>query len=85
MVDGGACDTREPNAVTLYRTRHIRAFIGDHALMAGAQRVGVQLPAPRYSIYKSVLVFKIPTILWSAASGAGQLQRPVGLLLDVMV
>jgi len=48
------------------------------ALMAVAQRLGVQLPAPGESIDRSVLVFKMPTILQSAASGAGQLQRRVG-------
>jgi len=48
------------------------------ALMAPAQRVAVQLPAPGECIDKSVLVVKMPTILESAASGAGQLQRLVG-------
>ena len=43
-----------------------------------AERLGVQLPAPGYSLDKLVLIFKMPMILKSAASGAGQLQRRVG-------
>jgi hypothetical protein len=53
------------------------------SMMAAAQRLGVQLPAPGYSINKSVLVFKMRMILESAASRAGQLQRRVGRGLAV--
>src|SRR6266496_4899302 len=40
--------------------------------MVAVQRFGVQLPTP------TVLVFKMPMISWSAASGAGQLQHSMG-------
>jgi hypothetical protein len=56
----------------------IKGKIIGRALMAAAQRFGVQLPAPGERINKSLLDFKMRPILSSAASGAGQLQRRVG-------
>src|SRR5262245_5100218 len=67
------------HGVIAFRMPHLRtALIQIEIAFSRGLPAWHSVARARDSIDKSILVFKMPTISWSAASGAGQLQCRVG-------